>query len=78
MLLATGLGLSGSLAPARVQAAQDTPASGEPAVREPDGAPQVGDMAPRFTLKTLEGDGEVALETFAGKRPVVLFFGSYT
>lgn len=42
-------------------------------------APKVGDDAPRFTLKMLDDKSkEVQLAGFAGKRPVVLFFGSYT
>lgn len=43
-----------------------------------DGAPKVGENAPPLKLKTLEGKKEVDLASFAGKRPVVLLFGSYT
>ncbi|MCH8147151.1 MAG: hypothetical protein IH987_04045 [Planctomycetes bacterium] len=43
-----------------------------------DGAPQVGDVAYLFKLKTLEGDKEVDLASFKGNRPVAIFFGSYT
>ena len=43
-----------------------------------DGAPKVGDDAKRFKLKLLNGEREVDLNEFAGKKPVVLFFGSYT
>ena len=43
-----------------------------------DGAPKVGEHAPALKLKTLEGKKEVDLASFAGKRPVVLLFGSYT
>lgn len=43
-----------------------------------DGAPQVGDVAYLFKLKTVEGDKEVDLASFKGDRPVALFFGSYT
>jgi hypothetical protein len=39
---------------------------------------QVGQSAPPFSLKTVNGDGEVRLDSFLGKRPVVLIFGSYT
>lgn len=38
---------------------------------------QVGDAAPDFTLKTLDGANQVALSSLRG-RPVVLVFGSYT
>lgn len=43
-----------------------------------DGAPQVGDVAYLFKLKTVEGDREVDLASFKGDRPVAIFFGSYT
>jgi len=41
-------------------------------------APQVGDKAPDFTLASPDGEHEVTLSGFTGKRPVVLVFGSYT
>ncbi len=44
----------------------------------PDDAPRVGDLAPLFQLKSLDGKTETRLEAFRGKRPVVLIFGSYT
>lgn len=43
-----------------------------------DGAPKVGDVAPLFALKTLDGDQLVDLKQRVGKRPVALIFGSYT
>lgn len=43
-----------------------------------DGAPKVGEDAPPLKLKTLEGKKKVDLASFAGKKPVVLLFGSYT
>ena len=39
---------------------------------------QAGDMAPTFKLKSLDGKEETDLAAFKGKKPVVLFFGSYT
>lgn len=42
------------------------------------GATRVGDMAPDFTLPTLDRRSQVQLSSFRGKRPVVLVFGSYT
>ena len=39
---------------------------------------KVGDKAPNFTLKTLDGKKEVTLSSFKGKQPVLLVFGSYT
>ena len=38
----------------------------------------VGDAAPDFTLKTLDGRGAVTLSDSRGQQPVVLIFGSYT
>ena len=43
-----------------------------------DSAPKVGSDAPNFKLKSLDGKSETELATFQGKRPVVLYFGSYT
>jgi hypothetical protein len=43
-----------------------------------EGNLKVGDPAPDFDLKRLDGKGRVKLSSFTGKRPVVLIFGSYT
>ena len=52
------------------------------ATGQADGArprgPQAGEKGPLFTLKTLDGKTEVNLAKYAGDRPVLLFFGSYT
>ena len=37
-----------------------------------------GDRAPDFTLSTLDHRQRVTLSSYAGQRPVVLVFGSYT
>lgn len=42
------------------------------------GATRVGEMAPDFTLPTVDRKSEVRLSSFRGQRPVVLVFGSYT
>jgi hypothetical protein len=42
------------------------------------GALQSGDVAPDFTLPTLDKSAQVELAAFRGKKPVVLIFGSYT
>ena len=42
------------------------------------GALQVGDLAPDFTLDTYNHSEHVTLSSHRGKRPVVLVFGSYT
>ena len=47
-------------------------------VRPEGNAPRIGDDAPTFVLKSLDGKSETNLADFAGKRPVVLYFGSYT
>lgn len=39
---------------------------------------KAGDMAPDFSLKTLDGTETIRLADFRGKKPVVLIFGSYT
>ncbi|MGA3189144.1 MAG: redoxin domain-containing protein [Bryobacteraceae bacterium] len=39
---------------------------------------KVGDPAPDFTLKTVDGAAQVTLSSFRGQKPVVLVFGSYT
>ncbi len=46
--------------------------------RGSDSAPKVGKAAPAFKLKSLDGKQEFELAGFKGKKPVVLFFGSYT
>lgn len=43
-----------------------------------DGSLAVGDEAPDFTLKTLDGSAEVTLSGYRGECPVALIFGSYT
>ena len=43
-----------------------------------DGAPKVGELAPRIKLKSLDGKEEWDLSSFKGEKPVVVFFGSYT
>jgi len=39
---------------------------------------QVGDAAPDFVLKTVDGTAQVTLSSFRDQKPVVLVFGSYT
>lgn len=43
-----------------------------------EGKLKPGDVAPDFSLKTLDGKKTVKLSSFAGKKPVALVFGSYT
>ncbi len=40
--------------------------------------PKVGQTAPEFVLKTLDGKQTIKLSQYKGKKPVVLVFGSYT
>ena len=42
------------------------------------GPTRVGEMAPDFSLPTIDHAREVTLSSFRGKQPVVLVFGSYT
>ncbi len=39
---------------------------------------KVGQEAPNFKLKSLDGESETELSSFQGKKPVVLIFGSYS
>jgi len=39
---------------------------------------EIGDEAPTFKLKSLDGKKETDLKEFRCKKPVVLIFGSYT
>ncbi|MBW1945828.1 MAG: hypothetical protein JRJ51_23805 [Deltaproteobacteria bacterium] len=43
-----------------------------------DGAPKKGDVAPTFTLKTLDGEKEFDIARLLGRKPIILIFGSYT
>jgi hypothetical protein len=40
--------------------------------------PNIGQRAPDFTLPTQDGDRQIRLSQFRGKKPVVLIFGSFT
>ena len=55
-----------------------SPSHGRERMMRDDGAPKVGDVAPAFTLKSLDGKSETDLASFKGQKPVLLFFGSYT
>ncbi len=46
--------------------------------RRGEGGLKVGQPAPTFVLKSLDGESETNLATFKDNKPVVLFFGSYT
>jgi len=41
-------------------------------------APKVGDIAPDFELRDINGEKPVRLSDFQGKKPVALIFGSFT
>jgi S1-C subfamily serine protease len=43
-----------------------------------DQLPAVGDGAPDFTLRTLDGKADLRLADKLGKKPLVLIFGSFT
>ena len=40
--------------------------------------PPVGEMAPDFTLPTLDGKGAFSLSSLVGQKPTVIVFGNYT
>ena len=48
------------------------------AERGEDRAPDQGEHAPDFTLKSIDGRTQVTLSAFRDKQPVVLIFGSWT
>ncbi len=39
---------------------------------------KVGQLAPTFKLKSLDGEDTFDLKKHRGEKPVILFFGSYT
>ncbi len=41
-------------------------------------APKVGDVAPDFELRDVNGENPVHLSNFRGEKPVALVFGSFT
>ncbi len=43
-----------------------------------EGAPAIGELAPVFMLKSLDGRTEFELQSYRGEKPVILYFGSYT
>ena len=55
-----------------------SPSHGRERMMRDDDAPKVGDVAPVFTIRSLDGKSETDLGSFKGKKPVLLFFGSYT
>ena len=57
---------------------QASPSHGRERMIRDDNAPKVGDVAPVFTIRSLDGKSETDLGSFKGKKPVLLFFGSYT
>ncbi len=73
-------------APAETAVSEEPAASEERPQRrrarrsQPDDGTQlkVGDVAPTFKLKSIDGKEETDLAVFKGEKPVVLFFGSYT
>jgi hypothetical protein len=49
-----------------------------PRDRPSEGSLKVGDLAPDFELKPLDGKATVKLSSFRDRKPVALVFGSYT
>jgi len=54
------------------------PPTEQPTARQRPPSLKVGDAAPAFKLKSLDGESETDMASFNGKKPVVLIFGSYT
>lgn len=78
IIAASLLGLLASNAIAQEPPRRPTPEQMREMRTRQDGAPRVGQNAPLFTLKSLDGQSEFDLSASHGKRPVLLFFGSYT
>ena len=49
-----------------------------PRARQQDRSLRVGQNAPTFALRSLDGESQTDVKEFRGKRPVIVFFGSYT
>lgn len=77
LLLSARAGANAYAPPGGAGRNQDGPRSSRRPARD-DKAPKAGEVAPAFKLATLDGKRQVSLESFRGKRPVILFFGSYT
>ncbi|OQY30912.1 MAG: hypothetical protein B6243_09385 [Anaerolineaceae bacterium 4572_5.2] len=41
-------------------------------------APKLGEIAPDFELRDINGENPVSLSDFRGEKPVALVFGSFT
>ena len=41
-------------------------------------APKVGELAPDFELRDINGENPIQLSSYQGKKPVILIFGSFT
>jgi hypothetical protein len=67
----------GAKQPATLPATQPVAAL-QPTTKPDQAAPEVGETAPTFKLKSLDGKSEFELTSLRGKRPVLLLFGSYT
>lgn len=42
------------------------------------GAPRLGDSAPDFELRDIQGEDSIRLSSFRDDKPVALIFGSFT
>ncbi len=61
------------------EAARENKASVQAQITPPgESGPRLNDLAPDFSLASLNGDKKVSLNDFKGKTPVVLVFGSYS
>jgi len=64
--------------PALAQAQDTQPEQPARRARQEDRSLRVGQMAPTFALPSFDGKSETDVREFRGKRPVIVFFGSYT
>lgn len=77
--VAAVIGLTCMSATALAQRGGERPQRGDRASQRQGNQPlHVADRAPEFALKSLDGKSETDITQFRGKRPLILFFGSYT
>jgi len=68
----------GYLTPEEVQARMSGGRGGQGRGRNETSGLEVGQKAPDFKLKSLDGKSQTELSVIRAEKPVVLFFGSYT
>lgn len=76
--LVVAIGLGAAVPATAAPKPDDRPSVKKKDKRKRRPALRTGEVAPVFKLDLLDSDKKVDLKQFQGKRPVILFFGSYT